>query len=155
MNDKPKAVTCQESDLMTRLRDEFARGAQEVEVIHPTDGSRIVTREDFLAIQRTLRAQNGSPAERLLAESAERRRLQAKFLAVLATADVRYVCPDDPPGIDAFGGTFDIEGLTFVGTNQYPPQAQALPDEIGLLLDDEGKRTAIRLVYHDDTEEMH
>lgn len=69
MNDKPKAVACQESDLMNRLRDEFARGAQEVEVVHPTDGSRIVTREDFLAIQRTLRAQKGSPAERLLAES--------------------------------------------------------------------------------------
>jgi hypothetical protein len=146
------ATVCPDTDLMHRLRDEFAKGVQEVEVVHPTEGSRIVTRADFLAIQRTLRA--GSPAERLLAESAERRRLAAKFLAVLATAEVRYICEDDEPGVDVFGATFDIEGLTFIDVSQYPPQAQLFPDEVGLLRDDEGKRPSIRLVYHDETDTL-
>lgn len=149
MTDQAKTVP--EADLMRHLRDEFSRGAQEVEVVHPVEGSRIVTRADFLAIQRTLRAQSGSPADRLMAASAERRRLQAKFLAVLATADPRHVSEKDQVGIDVFGQEFEVEGLTFVPVDNYPPMAQPMPAEVGLMFDEQGKRQAIRLISHDDT----
>lgn len=147
---KPQAIHCEESDLMTNLREQFAKGAQEVEVVHPTEGSRIVTRGDFLAIQRTLAAAKGSPAERLIAQNAERRRMQAKFMAVLATAEIRTVCPDDEMGVDAFGQAFDCDGMIFVNVCDYPPRAQALPLEMGMLIDEQGKRQPIRLVTHDD-----
>jgi hypothetical protein len=140
-----------EAELMHRLRDEFAKGAQEVEVVHPTEGSRIVTRADFLAIQRTLRAANGSPADRLMAQSAERRRLNAKFLAVLATAEPRHVAEGDQVGIDIYGQQFEVEGMTFVPVDDYPPMAQPMPAEVGLLFDEQAKKPAVRLISHDDT----
>ena len=147
---KRQAIHCDESDLLANLRAQFEKGAQEVEVVHPREGSRIVTRADFIAIQRTLSASKGSPAERLIAQNTERRRMQAKFMAVIATADIRTVCPDEEMGVDAFGQSFDCEGMTFVNVVDYPPRINTVPLEMGVLIDEQGKRQAIRLVTHDD-----
>lgn len=148
MNEQDQCII-PDTQLMDKLREYFAGGAQEVEVQHPTEGSRIVTKADFLAIQRMMDAKDGSPAKRVLAMAAERRRLELKFCETLNHADVRHVCESDAMGVDAFGQLFEIEGLTFVPVQNYPARATALPAEFGLLFDEQGKRQAVRLVSHD------
>ena len=124
-------------------------GHPEVEVVHPTEGIKIVTRETYKEmIENIIRARNMSPAERLLETKRIKRRMEIRFRTAMITAEIRTVDIEDDEhfGLDTDGKEIDMAGMTFVKAPDYFKGIDLLPNEIGCFMDEAMARPPIRLL---------
>lgn len=147
---QPDVYSCPDDDLGQMLDKLFAEGAQEVEIAHPLEGSKVITRSQFQALKATINREQGSPAERMMRRKQYERakdRAMRIFIEGMAAAEVREIDPDNGAyGFDVYGKPIDVEGMDIAYITDYPPAVEILPNEIGCLVDPMLDRPPIRLV---------
>lgn len=128
----------------------FAEGAEEVEIAHPTEGSKIITRQQWTALKAQINKEQGSPAERMMRRKQYERAVDSaltQFMAQMKVAEVREINIEDGQfGVDASGKPVDVEGMDVAMISDYPAGIDLLPGEVGCLVHRTLDKPAIRLV---------
>ena len=138
-----------DDELSRQLHHYFIVENQEsVTLQHPTDGDKVVTRDEYLVIIKNLkRVRNMSPAERMQMNKRLERKQQTRFRTAMITAKVYTVDIEDEDnfGKDISGQEIDMEGMTFVPVEQYLKGIEHQDLEIGAFVDSTMKRPPIRI----------
>ena len=127
-------------------------GEPEVEIVHPVDGPRIVTRAQYDQLTAHLaRAKGMSPAVRLVESKRIERQKQMKFRTMLIDAQVCTVDVDDTEnfGKDAEGNEMPISGLLFALVDQYPDGTEKMELELGCFFDEQLLKPPVRILRLD------
>jgi len=135
------------SDLLHRLL--VVEGHKEVEIMHPVEGTQVVTKETYEAmIENIIRARNMSPAQRILETKRIKSKMKIRFRTALIVAETRTVDIEDEGnfGLDVDGKEIDMAGRTFVHTNDYPKGTDIFPNEIGCFMDESMARPPERIL---------
>ena len=155
--DSPKEAeyNCEDADLGAMLHRLFEEGNEEVVIRHPTDGEKVITREEFYSHVNAIdKFKALSPAEKHMERKrigrklkAEKNKLQIKFRTAMIEA-VTYVIDVEEGGFgyDVDGNKFDVDGMEFVSVEQYLPGINYKDNEIGAMVDETMERNPIRLV---------
>ena len=124
-------------------------GHQEVEIVHPTEGIQVVTKETYKAmIDNIIRARDMSPAKRILETKRIRTKMEIRFRTAMITAETRIVDIKDDSnfGFDIYGKEIDMNGRTFVKAPDYLKGIDLLPNEIGCFVDEAMTRPPVRIL---------
>lgn len=146
---KAPTYFCKDDQLMDQLETLFAEGAQDVEIQHPTEGARIITRAQFQAIKADIEKMDGTPAERIRKNAQRERKakvMQKRLSKSLADCQVIEVDPDGEIGTDIHGNKHEVDGLTFLDASLYPPGITRRENEVGALIDPGLNKAPLRLV---------
>lgn len=139
-----------DEELAEHLRRLFEdEGHPEVEVIHPTEGRLVYTREAWLRHRKVLETvADMSPAQRLQETNKLKNKQRIRFRTAMLTADVRTIDTQDEGnfGKDIEGKDIPLEGMVFAHTRDYPPGLDKLPGEIGCFVDEAMRRPPIRIL---------
>ena len=144
---------CIDDDIGPMLAGLFAEGHPEVEIQHPTQGTKIITHAEFEAMQTELaRAKDMSPADKMVERKRLANQCQIRLRTDLIAAEVRIVDIDDDTsfGIDVNNNPIDMDARTFMLVRDYPSGVGIQKHEIGALIDGSGNRKPIRLVASAD-----
>jgi hypothetical protein len=150
MEKSDNLVVDSDEELAEHLHRLFiVEGNEEVEVIHPEEGTIVYTRDTYLsAIENLKKARNMSPAERMREKRRLERKNQMKFRSWMPGARVHTVDIEDEGnfGKDIEGEQIDMEGMIFTVVRDYPKGIELLENEIGSFVDESMKRPPIRIL---------
>ena len=125
-------------------------GHESVEVIHPIEGCKIITKDNYLKISAALDEIDGMTDEQKQAR-AEKNAKQAlqKLRKWMKTAEVRYVdiADDENFGYDLAGDPIPMDGMTFIAVAQYPDGITFHDDEVGAFTDEWMIAKPIRIIH--------
>ena len=152
------AYDCPEGDLGLMLHDLFNdKIVQEVTIVHPVDGPKVVTRAEYLdmikaasSVVRESADEKHSPSENYLEKKRLERvktQMQIRFRTAMISAEVRYINLDgeNDYGFDANGKKIDIDGLTFVPISDYLEGIDLVKNELGSFIDEKGVKASVRI----------
>lgn len=144
---------CADEDLGSMLHRLFTEqpDAVDVEIQHPTEGSQVITREDFYKTVENLgKAAKMSPAERLMARKQTerlRKNMQTRFRTALIGAEVAEIdVVDGQFGYNVNGDKLPVDGMTFVRKEDYPSGTELLEREIGAFVAESGENQPLRVI---------
>ena len=126
-------------------------GHDSVDVLHPVEGMKTITKDDYLEISAALDKVDAMTDE----EKTERGKRIAKnnlqkLRRWMKTAEIRFVDITDEAhfGLDIAGDKIPHEGLIFTPTEQYPTGINPThEDEVGSFIDEYMKRKPIRIIH--------
>lgn len=128
----------------------IVEGYESVEIIHPIEGSVVVTQKNYLKISKALDEVEGMTDEEKIdrAEKIAKKKLQ-KLRKWMKTAEVRFVdiADDENFGNDIAGDPIPMEGLYFIAIEQYPDGVTHQDDEVGAFVDEYMQRKPIRIIH--------
>jgi hypothetical protein len=125
-------------------------GHDAVDIVHPIEGIKTVTKENYLAISASLDEVDAMTDEEKIerADKIAKKNLQ-KLRKWMKAAEIRYIDISDDAnfGKDIAGDTIPMEGLTFTPIEQYPVGITYHDDEVGALIDEYMQRKPIRIIH--------
>jgi len=131
-------------------------GHNEVEIIHPIEGTVIVTAESYKEICKALEdVRDLSPAKRLAAKKAFERKQQFRLVRALNKAEFRRVdiTDDESFGLDVDGKEIDMDGMYFLPVANYLKGVEYSDDEVGAFVaynENHATKAPIRILHRSD-----
>jgi hypothetical protein len=125
-------------------------GHDSVQIIHATEGSKIVTKDNYLEISKALDEVDGMTDEQKIARADKiEKKNRQKLKKWMKTADVRYVdiADDANFGLDIAGDPIPMTGLSFVPVEQYLDGITIQDDEVGAFIDEYMAQHPIRIIH--------
>lgn len=135
------------SDMLYRLL--IVEGEPDVEIHHPTEGIKIITKEEYEKTVKDLkRIKELSPANRVMEKKTNIRRMEIRFRTQMLDAEIRTIdiTGDANFGKDINGEYIDIEGKIFLSTNDYPDGICLREREIGCFMRENLDKPPIRIL---------
>ena len=142
---------CDGDEELAKMLHQFfiVEGHDEVAVMHPVDGERVITKAEYLDLQKHLKkAKNMSPAERLVETKRLKNQKQIRFRTSMLEAKVYVVDIEDDEtyGFDVDGNKMDLENVVFIPTHQYIDGIELKENEIGCFVSESLHKPPIRVV---------
>ena len=144
---------CDGDEELAKMLHKFfvVEGHDEVAVMHPVDGERVITKAEYLDLQKHLKkAKNMSPAQRLVETKRLKNQKQIRFRTAMLEAKVYVVDTEDDSeenfGTDVDGNKMDLEGVVFVPTDQYVDGIELKENELGCFVSESLHKPPIRIV---------
>jgi len=142
-----------DAGLFDLLKGLFDEGHDEVIVQHPTEGQRVITREQYIDMYPELKLAKLPPGKRVVEQARiERlkRKEQALFVFSMKSAEAITIDPDSDQGItDVDGNEIDISDMEFCPIHNYPKGITVLDNELGAMVHPEQTKGPIRLIQND------
>ena len=151
MTEPEKTDVSTDEELSVQLhRLLIVEGHESVDVLHPTEGMKTVTKDDYLKISAALDEVDAMTDEEKTARADKiaKKNLQ-KLRKWMKTAEIRFVdiSDDDNFGLDIAGDPIPMDGLAFTPIEQYPPGVTYQDDEVGAFIDEYMQRKPIRIIH--------
>jgi hypothetical protein len=128
----------------------ITEGHESVDVLHPVEGMKTVTKDDYLAISAALDEVDAMSDEEKTerADKIAKKNLQ-QLRKWMKHAEVRFVdiADEEHFGLDIAGDPIPMEGLTFTSVEQYPNGVTHQDDEVGAFIDEHCQRKPIRIIH--------
>jgi len=124
-------------------------GHSECEIHHPTEGKKTVTKENYRkTLSEITKINKMSPSERIIEHKRIKDQHQKKHYSDMSKAKFHIVDIEDEKGFgyDISGSKIDMEGLVFIGVNDYLKTIIIKENEIGAFIHLANEKKPVRIL---------
>jgi hypothetical protein len=125
-------------------------GHDSVDILHPLEGMKTVTKADYLKISAALDEVDAMTDDEKTARADKiAKKNMQKLKRWMKTAEVRYVDISDDTnfGKDIAGDPIPMEGMAFLTVEQYEAGVTHQADEVGAFVDEYMQKKPIRIIH--------